>query len=432
MGSPLRIPRRLLARIFRTLFVAQASKPAVSRVSKPAGPRSWGRACRLGSRRHSRLGSLRYRSAGGRGELTREISGLALLGLAVVSLLAGCAAPRMEFVRVAPDHKGFILTHSKQPFVPWGHNYGVNEPAESGGMDWPRIARDFDDLRSMRANVARVHLQVPHYMDAADKPNARALAELSQLLRLAEQKGVRLDITGLASYHIAHRAAWYDALTDRDRWAAQARFWEAVSQTCAKSPAVFCYDLMNEPVAGGQRKDGWYAGRMGDYEFVQRLSLDQGDRPQADICREWTRLMVCAIHKHDQAHLITIGMLPAWGPRPDVVGPELDFIAVHIYPSAGKVAEALKNLKEFDIGKPIVVEETFPLSCGVGDERDFLLQSRGLAAGWIGQYPSETPDQLLALRRSGKLTPGQALYLSWIELFRELGPQMLGPRARVK
>ena len=62
------------------------------------------------------------------------------------------------------------------------------------------------------------------------------------------------------------------------------------------------------------------------------------------------------------------------------IGPELDFIAVHIYPNTGKVADALKNLKQFDIGKPIVVEETFPLSCGVPDERDFLLQSRGIAA----------------------------------------------------
>jgi len=351
-----------------------------------------------------------------------------VLGPAVVSLLAGCTAPRMEFVRVAPDNKGFILTHSNKPFIPWGHNYGVNEPGQSGEMDWRRISRDFDDFRKMRANVARVHLQVPHYMDAPDKPNARALAELSQLLKLAEQKGICLDVTGLASYHVAHRAAWYDALSDRNRWAAQARFWEAVSKTCAKSPAVFCYDLMNEPVAGGARKDGWYAGRMGDYEFVQRLSLDQGARPQAEIGKEWTHLMVSAIRKHDQVHPITIGMLPAWGPPPEVVGPELDFIAVHIYPAAGKVADALKNLKQFDIGKPIVVEETFPLSCGVRDERDFLLQSRGLAAGWIGQYPEETPDQLLAVERSGKITLPQAAYLSWIELFREVGPQMLAGR----
>jgi hypothetical protein len=368
----------------------------------------------------------------------KEISGIRLnhefghglsvaLGLAVVSLLAGCAAPRMEFVRVAPDNQGFILADSKKPFVPWGHNYGVSEPGGNGKIDWPRVSRDFDDFRKMRANVARVHLQVPHFMDGPDKPNPHALAELSQLLRLAGRKGVCLDVTGLASYHIQHRAAWYDALGDKDRWAAQARFWEAVAETCASSPAVFCYDLINEPVAGGQRKDTWYGGRMGDYEFVQHLSLDQGDRPQAETAKEWTRIMVAAIRKHDRVHPITIGMLPAWGLPLQAVAPELDFIAVHIYPGAGKVSEALANLKQFDIGKPVMVEETFPLSCGVGDERDFLLQSRGIAAGWIGQYPNETPGQLLALRRSGRITAGQAAYLSWIELFREIGPRMLRP-----
>ena len=28
------------------------------------------------------------------------------------------------------------------------------------------------------------------------------------------------------------------------RWRAQASFWETIAKTCAKSPAVFCYDLM--------------------------------------------------------------------------------------------------------------------------------------------------------------------------------------------
>ncbi len=53
-------------------------------------------------------------------------------GLAIVSLLVGCTSPRMEFVRVAPDNKGFIFTSSNKPFIPWGHNYGVNEPEENG------------------------------------------------------------------------------------------------------------------------------------------------------------------------------------------------------------------------------------------------------------------------------------------------------------
>jgi hypothetical protein len=347
--------------------------------------------------------------------------------LALLSLLAQAAAAEMEFVRVAADKKSFSLAASKQPFVAWGHNYAVNEPDPVVAIDWTRIAHDFDDFRKMRANVARIHLQLPHYMDGPNTPNRRALAELSQLLKLANEKGVYLDVTGLASYHVKHRAAWYDSLSDKDRWAVQARFWEAVSETCAKSPAVFCYDLINEPVVAGERKDGWYTGRMGDYEFIQRLSLDQTGRSQGDVAKSWTHRMVSAIHKHDRSHLITIGMLPLWGPSQQVVGPELDFISVHIYPETGKVAAALKTLRQFDIGKPVVVEETFPLSCGVQDERDFLLKSRGLAAGSIGQYPFETLDELRALQKSGKLSLVQAIYLSWIDLFRDLGPQMLQP-----
>ena len=206
----------------------------------------------------------------------------------------------------------------------------------------------------------------------------------------------------------------------------RARFWEAIARTCADSPAVFCYDLANEPIVFGTRKDGWYTGELGGYEFLQRLSLDQGDRPRDDVTREWTHTLVAAIRKHDRHHLITIGELPAWGLSLQAIGPELDFIAVHIYPQASKVDDALATLKRFDIGKPIVVEETFPLSCGVGDERDFLLQSRTLAAGWIGQYPDQTSEELAALKQSGKITLAQAMYLGWIDLFRELGPQMLG------
>ncbi|MGO8696904.1 MAG: hypothetical protein ACLQVY_04205 [Limisphaerales bacterium] len=66
----------------------------------------------------------------------------------------------------------------------------------------------------------------------------------------------------------------------------------------------------------------------------------------------------------------------------------------------------------------------FPRS-GASFLADFLLKSRGIAACWIGQYPSEPLDELLALQKSGKLTLVQSIYLSWIDLFRDLGPQML-------
>ena len=44
---------------------------------------------------------------------------------------------------------------------------------------------------------------------------------------------------------------WYDALDESARWDAQAHFWEAIAEQCKTSPAVFCYDLMNEPVVPG-------------------------------------------------------------------------------------------------------------------------------------------------------------------------------------
>lgn len=343
---------------------------------------------------------------------------------------AGNCAPAMEFVRVSDGQKGFVLTRSRTRFIAWGHNYAVNEVDPPAPVDWARVARDFDDFPEMGANVARIHLQVPHYMTGPATVNPQALAELSQWLKLAEQKGVYLDITGLASYHIKHRAEWYDKLSTKERWAVQARFWKAIAAVCVRSPAVFCYDLMNEPLAAGERKDGWYTGRMGEYEFLQRLSLDRKGRSLDEITKEWTHLMVSTVHKEDQKHLITVGMLPMWGISPQIAGRELDFIAVHIYPQTGKVDESLQTLKRFALGKPIVVEETFPLSCGVADERDFLLRSRGLACGWIGHYPAESIGELLALQKAGKLSAAQSLYLSWLNLFREIGPEMLQPAPR--
>ncbi|HEY1686113.1 MAG TPA: cellulase family glycosylhydrolase [Tepidisphaeraceae bacterium] len=340
-------------------------------------------------------------------------------------MVAGCSTSRMEFVQVAANEKGFVLANSQKRFIPWGHNYDVNDPGGETKIDWKRVELDLDDLRKMRADVIRVHLQVPHYMLGPDKVNPQALSELSHLLRLAKKKRIYLDITGLASYNIHNRADWYDSLHDQERWRVQARFWEAVAKTCANSPVVFCYDLMNEPVVGGKPTDSWYAGRMGDYEFVQRLSREQGDRAAENIAQQWTAMMVQAIRRYDKIHAITIGMLPAWGPSPKWLKDDLDFIAVHIYPSAGKVDQAINNLKQFDVGKPIVVEETFPLACSVDDEREFLLRSRGIASGWIGQYPQERPAELEKLRQNHKISPGQSMYLAWIELFEQVGPEML-------
>ena len=111
--------------------------------------------------------------------------------------------------------------------------------------------------------------------------------QLAKLLKLAGEQCIYIDLTGLGCYHKKDVPAWYDKLAEKDRWDVQARFWTAIAARCARSPAVFCYDLMNEPVVpGGKRQDGdWLGPPFAGKHFVQFITLDQADRPRPDIAR---------------------------------------------------------------------------------------------------------------------------------------------------
>jgi hypothetical protein len=337
-------------------------------------------------------------------------------------------AAELETVKIAPDKQGFVLHPSGDRFVPWGHNYASVDILKRMAEEPTRVEREFSEMKAAGTTVARIHPELPRILSGPDKADPKALDLLKRLLKIADKSGIHLKITGLACYKIKERAAWYDALDEKERWQTQAFFWETVARTCADSPAVFAYDLVNEPAAAGKPADGWYTGRMGDVEFCQRLSLDAGKRSGDDIFRAWTKQMVAAIRKHDRAHLITMGMLPfpaAYKPAAE----QLDFVSPHLYPKTGKVDDEIELLQKFDWGKPIVIGETFPLSCSAEDERAFLLKSRAFAHGWIGHWPDESPAELAELKKSGKATIHNAIWLSWVELFNDVGPQMTGAKS---
>jgi hypothetical protein len=355
--------------------------------------------------------------------------------MTLVLTLAGAEPAHLDRVRVADDRKGFVLAASGKPFTPWGLNYGnAGRLIEDfWDIEWATVAADFRDMKAIGTNVVRVHLQFGKFMDAADRPNPKALDRLGRLLELAEKTGLYLDITGLGCYRKADVPKWYDPLSEDERWAAQACFWEAIAHRCAKSPCVFCYDLMNEPLAGGgERKPGeWYSGkRLGEYDFLQWIALDVRGRPREEIARAWIKRLSAAIRKHDKDHLITVGLLP-WGPKwghlsgftPEKVALELDFLSVHIYPEKGKVAEAIQGLEKFAVGKPVVIEETFPLACSAAEVEEFIKRSRGTACGWMGHYDGLTPERLEGLKKEGRITIAQAIYLEWLKLFVQLKPE---------
>ncbi|MFO8013895.1 MAG: cellulase family glycosylhydrolase [Phycisphaerae bacterium] len=340
--------------------------------------------------------------------------------------------PALLPVRLSEDGRGFVLGDTGRPFRPWGFNYDHDADGrlieDYWAGAWPTVAADFREMKDLGANVVRIHLQLGRFMAGPEEADAGALGRLARLVRLAEETRLYLDLTGLGCYHKPDVPAWYDAMGEADRWAVQARFWDAVAGTCAASPAVFCYDLMNEPVLPGKGKPEteWLAGAFGGKHFVQRIALDLAGRTRKEVAKAWVEKLVSAIRARDPRTLVTVGVIPwaiVW-PRakpifyaPEVGGP-LDFVSVHLYPRKGEVDAALRALAVYDVGKPVVVEETFPLKCGMDEMVAFIERSRPVADGYLTFYRGKTIEEY------GENPPdiASAITKAWLERFRAMGP----------
>jgi hypothetical protein len=334
---------------------------------------------------------------------------------------------RMERVRVAPDGKSFVLSPSGKRFVPVGFNYDHDESGrlieDYWDAEWIRIEEDFAEMKTLGASVVRIHLQFGKFMTSPTTANEAALERLQSLLELARKQGLYLDLTGLGCYHKRDVPAWYDALSDTDRWEAQANFWSAIAARCKGHPAVFCYDLMNEPVVPGgkDRRDDWLGPAFGDKYFVQFVTLHppaDGDRPA--VAKQWIARLSAAIRAQDQDGLITVGLVDWSLDRPGLtsgfvparIADELDFLCVHCYPESGKVEEAVATVAGFNVGKPVLIEETFPLKCHGADFDQFLDKTKPHAAGVIGFYWGRTPDEC---RKSSQIV--DKIILGWYDAF---------------
>jgi hypothetical protein len=324
----------------------------------------------------------------------------------------------LPFIRVTDDKQGFVTALGKR-FVPWGVNYDHDDLGrlleDYWQQEWPLVEQHFAEIKQLKANVVRIHLQFDKFMESPTKPRRDAHMQLARLLALAERTGLYLDLTGLGCYHKQDVPAWYDDLNEQERWDAQSIFWQSIAETCHTSPAIFCYDLMNEPVVpGGKRNQrDWLGPAFGGKHFVQCISLDQRDRPRPDIAVTWLKQLTGAIRKIDDRHLITVGLVD-WsldrpgltsGFVPSKVVEHVDFLCVHLYPESGKLKEAAETLAGFAVGKPVIVEETF------------IKDSGTTSCGWVSFYWGKPVREL---RKSPEIR--DAILLQWLEKFVELAP----------
>ena len=347
------------------------------------------------------------------------------------------ATAAMEKVRISGDGRGFVLSRSGAAFVPWGFNY-LGEfgklVEETWDEDWPRLERDFREMRKLGANVVRIHLQFGTYMTGPDEFDQAQLERLKRLLDVARETGLYLDVTGLSCYRLERIPAWYDALDEAARWDVQARWWQTIARTCTGHPAVFCYDLMNEPIVGGTPRDGeprWVGGELGGFWFVQRISQPasgRSGRSNVEIADAWAAKLTAAIRGEDARTPITVGVIPwahVWpNAKPLFYAPEaakhFDFVSIHLYPGQGKVEQAIAALAAYDLDKPLVVEETFPLACTIEELDQFIDGGRDRVDGWISHYFGHTIEE----HRNGAEPAGAVA--DFLEYWRQKGKTIGG------
>jgi hypothetical protein len=313
--------------------------------------------------------------------------------LPLALLLCASCAPA-----VTVRGRGFVT--GTRPFHVWGFNYDHDDSPAARLIEdywlaeWPRVERDFAAMRRLGATVVRIHLSLARFLRGPEVAAPDALARLGRLLRLAETHRLQIDLTGLASYRSGD-APWYEALDEAARWRTQARFWEEVVKVSASSPALFAYDLMNEPAVPADAQPSWWAPPFTDgRRYIEYLARAPGGRTRGEIARAWLRRMVGAIRAHDRVHPITVGIfllgdraqsLPI-GLAPSELAREVDFLSVHLYPKEGAIDPALSVLDQLAVGVPVVVEEIGPLSCSVDTMRRFLEAARGRSSGALGFY----------------------------------------------
>lgn len=361
----------------------------------------------------------------------RPLPILLLFLLGCASRAPSSAPSRIEPIAIARGGQSFIYAGSARPFQPLGFNYDrdwrMRLLEEYWNERWDEVASDFAEMRALGANVIRIHLQFHRFVESPNRANKQNLARLRQLLDLAQQHHLYLDLTGLASYRKSNEPVWYASASEQDRWGAQAFFWEQIAKTCNGHPALFCYDLINEPVVPGTSEKEWvHPHALAGFHYVQFISKEPSGRDRGDIARAWVRQMTAAIRSHDRRTPITVGMLPfapakgdkSIGFDPLTLAGDLDFLSVHIYPERDKLQQSIDLLHRFAAaGKPLIVEETFPLACSADELKTFIERAKAETGvdGVLGFYWGKTPAEL---KTSTDIA--DKLLLAWLEMFQTL------------
>jgi Beta-galactosidase len=357
---------------------------------------------------------------------------------------SGGAAERhkMGLISVAPDGRDFVERGSGRPYIPFGTNYYDPNtgwaPKLWRQFDATRVRQHFRVMSELGVNCARVFLTAGSFQPTAETIDEQALAKLDKMVEIARETNIRLILTGPDHWEGQPDYWKPDRFAGRAALGALDRFWDVVGRRYKGEPAIFAWDLLNEPHIPWfveQWRPKWQAWLHAHYADRKALALAWGDelthadqwdnvavpqdRPDAGNLRlrdwqhfrehladEWVRRQVEAIHRADPTHLISVGYIQwsypmirpgnpsryaAFNPRRQARW--LDFITIHFYPMGGPFQSQQnwqKNISYLQAvlaychtGKPVVLGEFGWYGGGAPQRHPYLSEEQ--QAQWIGE-----------------------------------------------
>lgn len=157
-------------------------------------------------------------------------------------------------------------------------------------------------------NFCRCFIPFGDMMIDAATPDEAKWVLVEEWLDMCVEEGLRVDITGLETFlgpGTSQVPAWLDidngdgtstpVLTEAQRNATFALWWNRCAKACAHSPAVVLLDIVNEPIAPASQSD-WYIG-TGGFRFGTFLCINRGARTDSQVFSDFHDQMRTEIRK---------------------------------------------------------------------------------------------------------------------------------------
>lgn len=330
---------------------------------------------------------------------------------------SAAARSKMQLIVVSADGEGFAERDSGRPYIPFGTNYYDPHtgwaPKIWRKYDAEKVREHFRLMSKIGVNCARVFLTAASFQPKAETIDEQSLKKLDTLIKIARETDIRLILTGPDHWEGSPSYWRPDRFAGEEALRALEHFWEVLGKRYRGEPAIFAWDLLNEPhlpwfLKGWDvRWNAWLEKKYGNFGSLKAAWGDEltdtaqwgkvavpDDRDDAGnprlrdwqlfreyLADEWVRRQVEALRGADPTHLITVGYIqwsyPLVRPgnpsrysafNPHRQGRWFDFLTIHFYPTMGAPLKSDENWRKnlsylqailayCHIGKPVVLGE---------------------------------------------------------------------------